>query len=171
MPTPPPIGSHSFLCRGVAPNSRGNQTRGTDTVRPSSRTTVSECSEHDTSTANVSWLSTKVGIPFLQEKISILQHKSMKNCQFVIAETAVRGQRDRIEPELRITPERARRGCAAALDLPDCRRRTCSRRSSVALRLSGRVLQRSAPTACWAAIVALGLAEEPLGHPGGDLLC
>jgi len=38
------------------------------------------------------------------------------------------------------------------------------------LRLSGRAFQRSAPTACSAAIVVLGLAQEPQGHPAGDLL-
>jgi hypothetical protein len=63
IPMPPPIGSQSFRCFGVAARSRGNHTNGTETVRPSSRTTISESSEHETSTANASPLSTEVGIP------------------------------------------------------------------------------------------------------------
>ncbi len=101
---PPPIGSQSLLCRGVAARSRGNHTKGTDRVRPSSRTTVSEWSEHDTSTAKASLLSTKVGIPFLQAQASILQHE-LSNCgQFVTSKATVRCQCHRFEPELRITP-------------------------------------------------------------------
>jgi hypothetical protein len=57
MPIPPPIGSQSFRCRAVAASSRGNHANGTETVRPSSSTTVSESSEHDTSAANTSLLT------------------------------------------------------------------------------------------------------------------
>jgi hypothetical protein len=98
------MGSHSFLCSEVAARRRGNQTRGTDTVRPSSRTTVSASSEQDTSTANVSLFSTKVGIPLLQKQISILEHEPSNDRQFVTSKTTVRRQCHRIEPELRITP-------------------------------------------------------------------
>src|ERR1041384_7447139 len=75
MPIPPPISSHSFRCLGLALNRRGNHTNGTDTVRPSSRVTVSSWFVHDTSTARTSLLSAKVGIPPLQEPISILQNQ------------------------------------------------------------------------------------------------
>ena len=104
IPMPPPMDSQSLRCCGVAARRRGNHTNGTETVRPSSSTTISESSEHDTSTANASLLSTKVGIPLLQEEFSILLHK-LSNCrQFVTSKTTARRQGHRIEPELRITP-------------------------------------------------------------------
>ena len=104
MPIPPPIGSQSLRCCGVADRSRGNHTKGTDTVRPSSRTTVSEWSELDTSTARASLLSTKVGIPLLQEEISILQHELANCCELVTSKATIRRQCHRIEPELRVMP-------------------------------------------------------------------
>src|SRR2546428_6236555 len=52
IPIPPPINSHSLLCFSVALKSRGNHTSGTDTVRPSSSTTVKASLEHETSTAS-----------------------------------------------------------------------------------------------------------------------
>src|SRR3990172_4112537 len=97
------MNSHSFLCFGVALRSLGNHTRGTDTVRPSSSTTVSASSEQATSTASVSLLSTKVGIPFLQEQISIFQYEFSNHSQFVTSKTAVRCQGQGIEPKLRLT--------------------------------------------------------------------
>src|SRR6266508_1028284 len=104
IPMPPPMDSQSVRCCGVAARSRGNHTKGTETVRPSSSTTINESSEHDTSTANASPLSTEVGIPLLQEEFSILLHE-LSNCrQFVTAKTTTRRQSHRIEPELRITP-------------------------------------------------------------------
>jgi hypothetical protein len=69
IPIPPPIDSQSFRCCGVAARSRGNHTNGTETVRLSSRTTISESSEHETSTASASPLSTEVGVPLLQEPV------------------------------------------------------------------------------------------------------
>src|SRR2546425_9028886 len=95
--------SHSFLCFGVAFKSLGNHSRGTDTVRPSSSTTVSASSEHATSTASVSLLSTKVGIPFLQEQISIFQYESSNHRQFVTSKPPVRCQGRGIELNLRLT--------------------------------------------------------------------
>jgi hypothetical protein len=71
IPMPPPIDSQSLRCRGVAARSRGNHTNGTETVRPSSRTTTNESSEQETSTANASPLSTEVGIPLLHKELSI----------------------------------------------------------------------------------------------------
>ena len=101
---PPPMSSQSFLCVGLAARSRGNHARGTDTVRPSSSTTVNEWSAHDTSTASVSLLSTKVGIPLLQEEFPIIQHEVSNDGQFVASKTTIRRERHRFEPELRITP-------------------------------------------------------------------
>jgi hypothetical protein len=69
IPMPPPIDSQSLRCRGVAARTRGNHTNGTETVRPSSRTTTNESSEQETSTANASALSTEVGIPLRQEPV------------------------------------------------------------------------------------------------------
>src|SRR3990167_4046778 len=97
------MNSHFFLCFGVAFRSLGNHTRGTDTVRPSSSTTVSASSEQATSTASVSLLSTKVGIPLLQEQISISQYEFSNHSQFVASKTTVRCQCHGIEPKLRIT--------------------------------------------------------------------
>src|SRR5438094_987725 len=48
----PPINYHSLLCFSVVLKSRGNHTSGTDTVRPSSSTTVKASLEHETSTAS-----------------------------------------------------------------------------------------------------------------------
>ncbi len=93
----------SFLCFGVALRSLGNHIRGTDTVRPSSSTTVSASSEQATSTASVSLLSTKVGIPFLHEPILIFQYEFSNHSQFVTSKTPVRCQGQGIEPKLRIT--------------------------------------------------------------------
>src|SRR5262249_46960528 len=101
-PTPPPIASHCLRCAGVASSRRGNHTKGTDTVRPSSNTTVSESSEHDASTANASAASTETGIPSLQEEFSMLVDEFSNLRQFVASKTSVRRQRHRIEPELRV---------------------------------------------------------------------
>src|SRR4030095_15879013 len=100
---PPPINSHPFLCLSVAFKSRGNHTKGTDTVRPSSSTTVSASLEQDTSIATASLLATEVGIPSLQEKISILVHEFTNDRQLMTAKTPVRRQIHWIKPELRIT--------------------------------------------------------------------
>jgi hypothetical protein len=73
-------------------------------VRPSSRTTVSASLEQDTSIATASLLATEVGIPSLQEKISILVHEFTNDRQLMTAKTPVRRQIRWIKPELRITP-------------------------------------------------------------------
>jgi hypothetical protein len=104
IPMPPPMISQCCRCCGVAARSRGNHTKGTETVRPSSNTTIRASSEHDTSTAKASLLSTKVGIPLLHEEFPILLHELPKCRQFVASETAARRQGHWIEPELRITP-------------------------------------------------------------------
>src|SRR3990167_7847975 len=57
---PPPRNSHSARCLGVAFRSLGNHARGTETLRPSARTTLSMSSVHDTSTAVTPLISTKV---------------------------------------------------------------------------------------------------------------
>src|SRR5206468_5997828 len=84
---PSPMNSHSFLCFSVAFSSRGNHTRGTDTVRPSSNTTVIASLEQDTSTATASLLATKVGIPTLQEKSSIFADDLTNDRQLMTAKT------------------------------------------------------------------------------------
>src|SRR5262245_51922469 len=93
------MNSHSFLCFSVPFNSRGNHTNGTDTVRPSSRTTVKFSSEQETSTAMTSLLATEVGIPFLHEKISVLFNQFTNNRQLVTSKTSVRCQIDGIKPK------------------------------------------------------------------------
>ena len=104
MPIPLPMSSQSFLCFSVAFRSLGNHIKGTDTVRPSSNTTVIASVEQDTSTAIASLLATKVGIPSLQEKFSIRLHKFTDNRQLVVSKAAVRRQIHRIKPELCVTP-------------------------------------------------------------------
>src|SRR5439155_5453189 len=89
IPISPPINSHSLLCFSVALKSRGNHTSGTDTVRPSSSTTVKASLEHETSTAIASLLTTEVCIPSLQEKISILFNQFTNNRQLVASKTPV----------------------------------------------------------------------------------
>jgi hypothetical protein len=64
--------SHAILCFVVAARSLGNQASGTETVRPSARTTFSSSALHETSTAVTSLLSTKVVMPFLQKELFIL---------------------------------------------------------------------------------------------------
>ena len=90
MPIPPPIGSQAFRCRGEADTGRGNHSRGTETERPSSSTTVNESSEHETSTANASLVSAETGIPVLQEEIPMLVHKPPNCGQLVTPKPAVR---------------------------------------------------------------------------------
>src|SRR5881396_1413946 len=97
------MNSHSFLCFSVAFNSRGNHTNGTDTVRPSSSTTVKLSFEQETSTATASLLATEVGIPFLHEKISVLFNQFTNNVQLVTSKPSVGRQVDGIKPELCVT--------------------------------------------------------------------
>ena len=105
IPIPSPMNSHSFLCFSVAFKSRGNQTNGTVTVRPSSSTTVNASLKQETSTAIASLLLTEVCIPSLHEKISILFDESTNDHQFVTSETTVGRQIDGIKPKFRIRPE------------------------------------------------------------------
>src|SRR5271157_5464452 len=100
---PPPMSSQSALCFADAPTSRGNQARGTATVRPSDRTTLRSSSVQDTFTASASALSTKVLMPLLQEELLILRDDLADFGQFVAAETAVVRECNRLQPELRIT--------------------------------------------------------------------
>jgi hypothetical protein len=104
IPIPPPIGSQPSRCRGVAASRRGNHANGAETVRPSSNTTISESSEHETSTANTSPLFTEVGIPFLQKQRSMFLDESSNHRKFVTSKATVRGQCHRFQPELCIPP-------------------------------------------------------------------
>src|SRR3989338_857890 len=67
MLMPPPMNSQSALCLGVASSSRGNQATGTETTRPSPRTTVSVSAVQETSIARASLLFGKVLMPLLQK--------------------------------------------------------------------------------------------------------
>jgi len=87
----------------VAFNNLGNHARGTETVRPSSETTVKASSPQETWVATASVLSTKAGIPFVQEQISVLEHQFSNHHQFAAAKATVRRQQNRMELELRIT--------------------------------------------------------------------
>src|ERR1035441_4146915 len=69
---PPPIDSHSDRWRGEASASRGNQTRGTETTRPSVSVTESASIEQDTSTTSASVFSVKLLIPSLKKKRTCL---------------------------------------------------------------------------------------------------
>src|SRR5438094_8251813 len=102
MPIPPPMNSQSFFCFSVAFRSRENHINGTDIVRPSANTTVSSSREQETSTASASLLVTKVGIPSLQEQISVLVYKAANDRQLVATKSEDRCQVDRIEREFRI---------------------------------------------------------------------
>jgi hypothetical protein len=73
-------------------------------VRPSSSTTVNASREQDASIAIASLLATKVGIPSLQEKISILFDQVANDCQLMTSKPSIRRQIYRIKPELCVTP-------------------------------------------------------------------
>src|SRR5208283_2524547 len=100
---PPPMSSHSALCFADARTSRGNQARGTATVRPSEKTTLRSSSVHDTSMASASALSTKVPMPHLQEELLIFLDYLPDFGQFVTPKTAAVRECNRLQPELRIT--------------------------------------------------------------------
>src|SRR5579863_2137423 len=104
MPMPPPISSHAILCFGVAPRSLGNQTSGTETVRPSVRTTFSASALHETSTAVTSLLSTKVLMPLLPKELSVLNDDLSNLGELVAAKTAIVRQFHRLQPKLRVCP-------------------------------------------------------------------
>ncbi len=89
IPIPPPMNSHRFFCLSVAPRRRGNHCKGTVIVRPSSSSTVRASREQDTSIAIASLLATKVCIPALQEKLSILINQDTNICQFMDSKTTV----------------------------------------------------------------------------------
>src|SRR5213594_343051 len=119
---PSPMNSHSFLCFSVAFSSRGNHTRGTDTVRPSSNTTVIASLEQDTSTATASLLATKVGIPTLQEKSSIFADDLTNDRQLM---TAKPGSMPDSPDQARTSHNvrHAQHAYEAARDPPNCKKR------------------------------------------------
>src|SRR5579863_4246408 len=104
IPTPPPISSQPALCFAYAPASRGNQAKGTATVRPSERTTRSSSSVHATSMAIASAFSTKVLMPLLQKELLILEDHWADFGQFVTPKAAIVREHYRLKPKLRITP-------------------------------------------------------------------
>src|SRR5881296_3902338 len=104
MPMPPPISSQSALCFAVAPRSRGNQASGTETVRPSARTTFNSSVVHETATAVTSLLSTKVVMPPLQKEHSIPHDNASNLRKLVPAKAAIVRQIHRAKPELRVSP-------------------------------------------------------------------
>ena len=57
---------------------------GTDTVRPSSKTTVNASSAQETSVATASVLSAEIGIPFLQKYTLVLQDEVLNHSQFLL---------------------------------------------------------------------------------------
>lgn len=101
-PFPPPINSQAARCLGVASKSRGNQTNGAETVRPSARTKFSVSFVQDTSTAVISLLSTKVPMPLLQEGILFAENDSTNLSEFVTPEASIVGQCHRSKPKLRV---------------------------------------------------------------------
>jgi hypothetical protein len=102
IPIPPPINSHSARCFGVASRRRGNQARGTETVRPSARTTVNVSAVQTTSIARASALFGKVLIPFLHEKLFILDNQPSNLGNLVTSKTTHIRQSHGLKPELGI---------------------------------------------------------------------
>src|SRR6185295_1143795 len=100
MPTPPPINSQRFRCRGEASTSRGNQASGTVTVLPSDKATLNVFSVHATSIASTSVRSTEVRMPSPQEKVAIVDDDLPDGRQLMIPEPAYVSERDRLEPKL-----------------------------------------------------------------------
>lgn len=98
----PPISAESDRCRGDASASRGNQTSGTETTRPSVSVTESASVEHDTSTASTSVFSVKVLIPSLQEELRILNNQLSNIGHLLRSKTPHVGDPDRSKPKLRI---------------------------------------------------------------------
>ena len=77
-----------FLFRRCLQETR-DQARGTETVRPSSSTTVRSSLLHDTSRASAPLGCTEVRIPFLQEENSVLDNKLPNNGQLVTSKPAI----------------------------------------------------------------------------------
>ncbi len=97
---PPPINSHCDRCRGEASASRGNQTSGTETIRPSVKVTERASSEQETSTAKTSILSAKVLTPSLQKKGCIPGDNSSKFGHLVRPKPPYIGDRHGLKPKL-----------------------------------------------------------------------
>jgi hypothetical protein len=79
---------------------RGNHTNGTETTRPSDNVTDSASFEHDTSTASVSALSTKILMPFLQEELLVLHNDLPYLGHLVPAKSSDLGHRYGLGPRL-----------------------------------------------------------------------
>src|ERR1035438_10889913 len=101
---PPPISSQSDRSRLDASASLGNHTSGAETTRPSESLTHRASREHDTSTASVSVLDTKVLMPFLQKDSRVPHHDFPDLGHLVRPKTAHVGDRHGFEPKLRVTP-------------------------------------------------------------------
>src|ERR1039457_2812033 len=101
---PPPMSFHSARCFGVASRSLGNHASGTETIRPSFRTTLSASLVQDTSTAVASLLSTKVLMPLLQKETSVLNDQLPNLSKLVATKTAIVRQVHGLDPEFRVSP-------------------------------------------------------------------
>src|SRR5262249_53594489 len=87
-------------CSGVASSSRGNQANGAASSRPSARTTMSRSSITVTSTAVASTLTVEVGIPCLQKRQTMLDHKRSEPVYLMSAIAMRLREADRLEPKL-----------------------------------------------------------------------
>src|SRR5579863_3068131 len=104
MPMPPPISSQAALCFAVASRSLGNQASGTETVRPSARSTFSKSVVHEIPVAVTSLRSAKVFMPPLQKEPSLLHNNASNFRKLVSAKAAIARQIHGAEPELGISP-------------------------------------------------------------------
>src|SRR5579862_8050589 len=103
IPSPPAISRQLFLSRELPCSSRGYHINGTETVRPSERSTANESSVVATLWAfTVCILRLKELIPTPQQNIYVLVNQFANAIQLTPAKTLIILQSHGIEPKLRL---------------------------------------------------------------------
>jgi hypothetical protein len=124
---PSPISSQCPRCSGVACNKRGNHASGTDISRPSLSATRKISSEKDTLVARGSDSSVKMGMPRLQECVSLSGYKPMQGCDLRCQKPLAFNQLGGLQPEFGGLLQKPRGYAAARAGCPHrCRRKTDS---------------------------------------------
>jgi len=101
IPSPRPISRQLDHSVGVPCARRGYQARGTDTVRPSTRSTVNVSSDTATCRACACRVSAaKECLPKTQNRIQILFNYTLESADFQPVKTAAFLQSDRAQPKL-----------------------------------------------------------------------
>src|SRR5262249_52900543 len=101
IPNPPPATRQFARCSGVADSRRGDQTSGTEIVRPSSRSTTRTSSVNRTSLTRSPARLSEVVIPGLHQDRLVLDDEPLDAAQLDRRESQVTRQHHRGQPELR----------------------------------------------------------------------